>query len=109
MNIWESRCIPIPDTFKLITPQKPQFSLVRMDDLFDNVNGRWREDMIDVIFLPVNADIIKSILLSIHRPPDRVVCHFLTSGELTVHSTYHLIRSQSRGCEAGSNVDGRKG
>ncbi|KAJ8422640.1 hypothetical protein Cgig2_000446 [Carnegiea gigantea] len=53
----------------VVTPYNLHFSLLRVGDLIDSEQRTWREDMVNAIFLPVDAEIIKLIPLSIHLPP----------------------------------------
>ncbi|KAJ8441182.1 LOW QUALITY PROTEIN: hypothetical protein Cgig2_024911 [Carnegiea gigantea] len=45
-----------------------EFALIRIADIIDHDSGRWRNDMIDHILLPVDGDIAKSIPLCNHWP-----------------------------------------
>jgi len=80
MRAWEAKWIPRPMSFEIITPMKPEFQLIRLADLIDHANGNWREDMIDSIFLPTGAKIIKAIPLCNSSPQDRVVWHYSNDG-----------------------------
>lgn len=97
LSIWESKWLPRPSTFKVITPFNPQFSLLRVGDFIDRDNGSWKEDMVNLAFLPVDAEIIMNIPLSLNFPPDRLIWHFSSNGELTVKSAYHFILQRKRG------------
>ena len=48
--------------------------------------------MIDVIFLAVDAELIRQIPLCTVWPRDRVMWHFSTSGVFTIRTAYHAIR-----------------
>ena len=49
--------------------------------------------MTDAIFLSIDVEEIKEILLSIHRPPNQVIWHYSINGELTVVVLITLIRN----------------
>ncbi|KAJ8434120.1 hypothetical protein Cgig2_024238 [Carnegiea gigantea] len=48
--------------------------------------------MLDHIFLPVDADIIKSISLCNSWPRNRIMWHYSPNGKFLVESTYHMIQ-----------------
>ena len=48
--------------------------------------------MIDDVFSPVDANIIKSIPLCTSWPQDTVMWHYSTDGNFFVKSTYHMIQ-----------------
>ena len=52
----------------------------------------WGADMVDNIFLLMDATIIKAILLFMSRPYDRLMWHYPSDGIFSVKSTYHVIR-----------------
>ncbi|KAJ8423563.1 hypothetical protein Cgig2_018399 [Carnegiea gigantea] len=94
--MWEAKWIPRLSTFKIVTPHNPQFSLLWVGNLIDPKQRTWGEDMVNVIFVSVDADIIKRIPLSIHLPLDRVVWHYSSCEEITVRSAYHFIHMRKR-------------
>ncbi|KAJ8429103.1 hypothetical protein Cgig2_023645 [Carnegiea gigantea] len=77
-----------------------KFSLLRVGDLIDSEQGTCREDMVKRTFLLVDVDIIINIPLNIHFPPNRVVWHYSSCGELTVRSKYHFIQMRKRANDA---------
>ncbi|KAJ8430332.1 hypothetical protein Cgig2_015389 [Carnegiea gigantea] len=92
LNILDSKWIPRPSLFNVITPFNPNFSLLWVADLIDRERGDLRHDMVDAIFLPIDEQAIKQIPLCSAWPPDRIMWHYSDTGALTVRSAYHAIR-----------------
>ena len=62
--------------------------------------------MIDALFLPHEADTIKSIPLSTHLPPNKLIWAVTTNGLFSVRSAYRLAMEISQFDNAGSSSDG---
>ncbi|KAJ8435872.1 LOW QUALITY PROTEIN: hypothetical protein Cgig2_028580 [Carnegiea gigantea] len=86
---------------EVVTPHNPQFSFLRVGDLIDSEHETWREDLVKAVFLPVDATVILGIPLSIHLPPDRVVWHYSSCGELTIRKRAKEARCSGVGDKSG--------
>ncbi|KAJ8445805.1 hypothetical protein Cgig2_027886 [Carnegiea gigantea] len=78
----------------VITAINPNYSLLRVGDFIDKDKGEWRVDVLELVFLPVDVELIKSIPLSCSWARDRIVCHFATNRELPVKTAYHFIQQK---------------
>ena len=76
-----------------------------VSELIDTEVKCWKSLVVDSIFLPHEAEAIKSILLSVRLPPDKLVWAETTNGKFTVKSAYHLVVSISSSDTRGSALD----
>ncbi|KAJ8433135.1 LOW QUALITY PROTEIN: hypothetical protein Cgig2_004873 [Carnegiea gigantea] len=63
LSVWDSKWVPRPCSFKVITPPNPLTRLFWFGDLIDRDQGVWNQHMIKSISYQVDADIILSIPL----------------------------------------------
>lgn len=107
LNVWQSRWIPRPRNFKVITPTPESFSTLKVCDLIDEASMSWREQQIRELFLPVDVDEILNIPLCDSKPVDKIIWHYNLHGLFTVRSAYHVIVSD-RFCASGSSPEDSK-
>ena len=69
---------------------------LRVSELISYEPVGWKMQVIDALFLPHEADIIKGIPLSNQLPPDRMIWAAITNGTFSVHSAYSLAMESSR-------------
>ena len=79
---------------------------IRVSKLISHEPVGWKMQVIDTLFLPHEVDIIKSIPLSTHSPPDKLIWATTTNGLFSVHSAYKVAMEASRPDMVGSNSDG---
>uniref|UniRef100_A0A7N2LYC4 Uncharacterized protein n=1 Tax=Quercus lobata TaxID=97700 RepID=A0A7N2LYC4_QUELO len=60
---------------------------------------RWKDCLIDSIFFPFEASIIKTIPLSIRRPEDTLIWSKNISGSKSYHWLFMLVRRSEEGCQ----------
>ena len=65
-----------------------------MDNLIDPIIRSWRVSMIDLVFLPHEAEVIKSIPLSNKAMQDIQTWAYTNMGEYSVKSAYKMIQTQ---------------
>ncbi|KAJ8433138.1 hypothetical protein Cgig2_004876 [Carnegiea gigantea] len=68
-----------------------------MVDFIDFDLGVWQEGLLRDVFLRADVEVILKIPLSRLWPPDQFVWHYSSSGEFSVQSPNHLIRSSREG------------
>uniref|UniRef100_A0A2N9HTW8 RNase H type-1 domain-containing protein n=1 Tax=Fagus sylvatica TaxID=28930 RepID=A0A2N9HTW8_FAGSY len=90
VNIWHDNWINANSPGKIVSPQQllPEFAKVR--DLIDPKTHNWKEQLIDSIFLPEEAEKIKSIPLCPNRQ-DSLVWLGTPTGTFTTRSAYQLM------------------
>ena len=60
VNIWCEKWLPLPDSFKVLSPQKHNTGVVKVTQLIDKETSTWKAELIREIFLPHEADNILS-------------------------------------------------
>ena len=91
LNIRDSRWVPMPTFFKIVTPVKPETSLLRVGDLIDRDRGGWNYTMGHSLFLPMDVETILNIPLCTSWPQDKLIWNCFSTGGLSGKMTYHLI------------------
>ena len=76
-----------------------------MAELLDGVKGEWRTEVIDTVFLPHEAEVIKSIPISVWLPPDKLIWSKTSNGLFTVQSSYKLAVNLFSSPNKGSSSD----
>ncbi|XP_075665728.1 uncharacterized protein LOC142635465 [Castanea sativa] len=92
ISIWQDKWLPMEFNQKIISPRSILPPTARVLDLIDlsSFQPRWNTFLIDSIFFPFEAEIIKSIPLSIRQPSDSLTWTKNRAGTFTVCSAYFL-------------------
>ena len=69
-------------------------TMATVDNLIDLTTRSWRVSMIDHVFLPHEAEVIKSIPLSNKVVQDIQIWAYTSIGEYSVKSAYKMIQTQ---------------
>ena len=62
LNISESKWLLWLNSFKAITPFNSHYPLPKVGDFIDDATRAWKEEVVDIVFLPIDAKVIKSPL-----------------------------------------------
>jgi len=93
LQAWQSRWLPRPHSF-LPIPWCHDINMeVSVAELIDKEGGCWREQLVRSLFLPIDAEHILRLPLCLSWPADKLIWHFSSTGNFSVKSAYHLIRS----------------
>ena len=112
INIWADKWLPSDTNQKVLSPRTILPPEARVADLmeFSSFQPRWKTMLIDTIFYPFEALLIKAIPLSPRRHEDSLVWTRNRSGAFSVRSAYFLqmeIERKSTGNEASSSNPAR--
>ena len=77
----------------------------KVSELIDQDSSQWKAQVIDALFLPHEAECIKSIALSIQSSDDRMIGAESANGMFTVRSAYKLAVNLSWSANYGSSSD----
>ena len=102
VKVWGDRWLPGSSSHRVISPRLFLHEETQVGELIDTEVMRWKSSMVDSIFLPHEAEAIKSIPLSVRSPPDKLVWAETTNGKFTVKSAYHLAIRISSSSTRGS-------
>ena len=105
MRIWEDPWLPRELTRKPITSRRNNL-LWRVDELIDQDQGIWDEQLVRDIFWPQDGELILKIPVHVDME-DLVAWHYDNRGVLSVRSAYkvqraHDKRSSTRGVASSS-------
>ena len=77
----------------------------KVADLIDSHTAKWKNDVLDCLFLPFEANLIKSIPLSVTLPKDKLVWAVTNNGMFSVGSAYKLAVSMFKSKCCGTTSD----
>ena len=98
IRIWKDKWIPIPSTYRVISPRTLLPIDATVDIVIDAERGTWRADLVRELFINFEAENILSIPLSICLPRDKLVWVATPNGFFTVKSA-HWIAMAAAGTE----------
>jgi len=105
LNTWESKWVPRPDSFKVLSPVKPEVHFLRVADLINKNNGEWLSSVVTSLFLLVDAEVIMNIPLCSSWHWDSLTWHYSSLGELTIKSAYrHIINFKEQATPGSSTA-----
>ena len=71
IQIWKDKWLPTPSTHKVISPSSCLPLEAQAEELIDQDDGVWKNDLVQQIFLPHEVDAICGIALSTNLPYDK--------------------------------------
>jgi hypothetical protein len=92
VNIWESKWIPRPHSFQVISPKPNDCQLSKVEDLIDPVDRCWKTDLRKSTFMTADTEHMMSIPLSFQNVDDKIVWHYDKKGRFSVKSAYQLAQ-----------------
>ena len=96
IHIWEDKWLPMPTTFKVISPPFDFGDFPMVLSLIDKDTKWWKDNVIYSLFLPFEANtilLIDSIPLSYNLPKDSLIWTGNKHGTFAVKSAYHIALS----------------
>ena len=90
LMVWGDRWLPCSSSHVVISPQLFLHEDTQVGELIDTDAMCWKFSVVDFIFLPHEAEAIKSIPLSVCFPSDRLVWAKTANGKFIAKSAYHL-------------------
>ena len=94
-------------TYKVTSPRMFMHDQTMVSELIDKENASWKTEVVDALFLPHEAEVIKSIPLSVHLSADKQVWACSSNGVFTARSAYWVAMEMSKGKGEGSCSDVR--
>ena len=98
--------LPQGSTYSVISPRMFLSGDTMVADLIYSSTARWKNEVIDSLFIDHEADLIKSIPLSVTLPEDKLVWAVTNNGMFTVGSAYKLAVSMFKSKCHGTTFDG---
>ena len=73
IKVWQDKWLPWGLTYRVTSPRLFMSLDTRVVDLIDSHTAKWKNDVLDCLFLPFEANLIKSIPLSVTLPENKLV------------------------------------
>ena len=89
--IWRDKWIPPPSSGLPLSPPNLLDAEACVSSLIQHSSGTWNSTLIDQIFLPSDAELIKSIPLSMRARDDAVVWSREKNGHYSVRCAYKML------------------
>ena len=106
IHVWGDKWLPTSSTYKVVSPRQFLHANTRVSELISQDSGAWKHQVLDVIFLPHEAELIKSIPLSVQLPEDKLIWAGNNNGKFSVKSAYRLAVEGARFDSGSSSDDG---
>ena len=89
VHVWGDKCLPSPTTFQVSLPRLFLHADTRVCELINKEEATWKNVVLDALFMPHEAEVIKSIPLSSRLPSDRQIWALNSNGMFSVRSAYY--------------------
>ena len=73
MRVWGDRWLPCSSSYGVISPRLFLYEDTRVGELIDTEVKCWKSLVVDSIFLPHEAEAVKSIPLSVRLSPNKLL------------------------------------
>ena len=105
IRVWGDKWLPTTSTYKVASLRQFLNSDTRVSELINLDTASWKSEIIDALFLPFEADIIKSIPLSSRLPVDKQLWAESSNGLFSVRSAYAVAMRMSQKATNGAPLD----
>ncbi|XP_075654901.1 uncharacterized protein LOC142625078 [Castanea sativa] len=105
IRVWEDRWLPISSAHKVVPPTLFLHFDTKVNELIDTATVSWKSTIIDALFLPHEAKIVKSIPLSSQLPANKLIWTETPNGLFSVCSAYKLAVKLSHPANRGDSSD----
>ena len=106
IKIWQDKWLPLVSSHKVLSPRLFLSADMNVADLIDSETARWKNEVLDNLFIPYEADLIESIPLSVTLPADKLVWAETSTRNFTVRSAYKLAVNVFTTATNGTTSDG---
>ena len=105
IKVWQNKWLTWGLTYRVTSPRLFMSLDTKVADLIDSHTAKWKNDVLDCLFLPFKANLIKSIPLSVTLPEDKLVWAVANNGMFSVGSVYKLAVSMFKSKCCGTTSD----
>lgn len=105
IRIWGDKWLPSPTTFRVTSPRQFLHQDTRVSELIDHATASWKFDILDALFLPHEAELIKGIPLSSCLPTDKLIWAEASNGKFSVKRAYGLAARLAGGADQSNSSD----
>ena len=108
IRVWGDRWLPSTSTHKVVSLKLFLHEDTRVSEFIDLDVAGWKGGALDAVFLPHEAELIKSIPISLQLPEDKLIWALTSNGVFSVRSAYRLVMDQARVEQSGSSSNNGK-
>lgn len=90
IRVWGDKWLPVSSTYKVVSPRNFLHLDTRVSELIDPTTASWKSAIVDALFLPHEAQTIRSMPLSTQLPADKLIWTETQNGIFSVQSAYSL-------------------
>ena len=94
VSIWQHYWLPRKNSPQVLSPMVESLAEAKVALLINESTRKWNNEMIDGIFTPVEADMIKAIPLSLCEVKDTLFCPFTNNGIYNSKSGYRFLKAE---------------
>ncbi|XP_075665393.1 uncharacterized protein LOC142635062 [Castanea sativa] len=105
IKIWENKWLPTGPTYMIQSPHLFLPSDTRVGKLINKENGCWKMEVLDSLFSPHEAKVIKGIPLNTQLPSDKLVWTASLHGYFTARSAYTFVEKLAQLVHISSSLD----
>ena len=105
ISVWGNKWLPSPSTFKLVSPRQFLHQDTKVSELTDMATASWKSDILDALFLPHEAEMIKGIPLSSRLFADKLIWVEASNDKFSVKSAYALATRLAVNANQGTSSD----
>ena len=96
IRVWGHKWLPTSSTYKVASPRQFLHPDTRVSELINPETASWRSNILDALFLPYEADVIKSIPINSRLPANKLIWAESPNGHFSVRSAYAVEVRLSR-------------
>ncbi|XP_075650028.1 uncharacterized protein LOC142620554 [Castanea sativa] len=105
IHIWGDKWLPSLTTFRLASPRQFPHQDTRVSELIDHATTSCKFNILDALFLPHEAEMIKGIPISSRLPADKLIWVEASNGKFSVKSAYGLAMRLAAGADQSISSD----
>ena len=105
IHIWGDKWLPSPTTYKVASPRQFLHHDTRVSELIDQTLASWKVNILDALFVPYEANVIKGILISSRLLADKLIWAKTPNGNFNVKSAYRVAMRLSEQAVQGASSD----
>ena len=105
IHICEDKWLPSSSTYKIASPRQFLHQDTRVSELIDQNSASWKVNVLDVLFFPHEANVIKGIPISSSLPLDKMIWNATPNGKYSVKSAYNIAMRLTNRVDQGASSD----